>query len=78
MADYRVGIVGCGGMGKMHSGACGVVDGVEVVALYDADGGKAQSLAGEIGAAVEESLDALLAREDIGVVFVTTPHSDSP
>lgn len=78
MDQHGVGIVGCGGMGRMHSGACAVVEGVQVVALFDAAGEKAESLAEENGAAVEGSLDSLLARDDVDVVFVTTPTPTHP
>jgi len=49
MADYRVGIVGCTGMGKYHAQAYRTLDRCEVVAVCDRKIDRAASLAAELG-----------------------------
>ncbi len=71
--ELGVGIVGCGGMGGMHSRACGAIEGVRIVALHDIVPGHAEKLAETTGADVMQSADELIARRDVNVVFVTTP-----
>lgn len=80
MGILGIGIIGCGGMGRMHCHACVASEGVEVRAVYDAVGEKALALGKDFNAAVEPSIHALLIRPDIDAVFVTTPtpyHHDN-
>lgn len=66
----RVGIVGCGLIGRKRSEALGVAD--SVVAAYDVDGEAARRLAEDFGARQCTSLDEVLALSpDVVVVAVT-------
>ena len=68
-----VGIVGSGFMGRTYA---------ETIAKYCTQaqvkavtgGSRAEKLAADYGVACESSLDSLLGRADVDVVFITTPH----
>jgi predicted dehydrogenase len=66
----RVGIVGCGLIGRKRAAA---LDGDKLVACCDVDADAARALAAEHGAGAVESIDALLAREP-DVIVVAVPH----
>ena len=69
-----VGIIGSGFMGRTYA---------ETIAKYCPQaqvravtgGSRAEKLAADYHLACEPSLDSLLARQDVGVVFITTPHA---
>lgn len=72
----RVGVVGCGFIGRAHSWAlwasveAGLVD-ARVVSMYDPDPERAAGLARPHGAEVAPDLDALL--DAVDVVYICTP-----
>jgi predicted dehydrogenase len=67
----RIGVIGTGFMGRTWTEvAANHVDETEVVAV--AGGRRAEALARDYGAALEDSPTALLARDDIELVVVTT------
>jgi myo-inositol 2-dehydrogenase/D-chiro-inositol 1-dehydrogenase len=69
-----VGILGSGNMAEVYADALETqVEGARLVAV--ALGSRASSLAAARGVAVEPDAAALLARDDIGVVVIATPHS---
>jgi predicted dehydrogenase len=68
------GILGSGNMARVYADALATqVTGARLVAV--ALGSRAAELAPEYGAAVDESAEALLARPEVDVVVITTPHS---
>ncbi len=68
------GIVGSGNMARVYAEALRTqVTGGRFVAT--ALGSRAESLAAEYGAAAEPSIDAILARPDVDVAVIATPHS---
>ena len=70
---YRVGVVGCGGMGRSHTRSWSGHPRAEVVALADVDLERAQALAGEHGVpAVFGDYREMLAREQIDILSVPT------
>lgn len=79
----RVGIVGCGFMGRQHAQAYRVVAGrlqaerpdavPTLVAVCDADPTRADAVAAESGAVPYTDLDAMLANERLDLVDVVTP-----
>jgi myo-inositol 2-dehydrogenase/D-chiro-inositol 1-dehydrogenase/scyllo-inositol 2-dehydrogenase (NAD+) len=76
MADGTLGfgILGSGNMARVYADALATqVEGGRFVAT--ALGSRAPGFASEYGAEVEPSSEALLARPDIDVVVITTPHS---
>src|SRR5689334_13646542 len=75
--ELGFGILGSGNMARVYGDALtreGIVPNGRLVAI--AMGSRAESLAGEYeGAVAEPSAEALLARKDVDVVVVATPHS---
>lgn len=73
MGALGIGIIGSGFMGRTYS---------ETIAKYCprarlvavTGGSRAGQLAQDYGMALEPSVDALVARKDIGAVFIATPH----
>jgi len=73
---HGVGIAGCGVIAATHAaaiGAIGEAGGARLVAVTDADAGRAAAFASSHGCAAEPDLAALLARADIDVVCVCVP-----
>ena len=77
MDRVRVGIVGAGKMGRTHIDALRDVTQGEAVAVNDPANlpGVGPGLAGQYGLDYENSLESLVARDDIHAVIVTTPHA---
>jgi UDP-N-acetyl-2-amino-2-deoxyglucuronate dehydrogenase len=76
---YGFGIVGSGVIAKIHAEAIAMVPAARLAAVTDVAPESARSLAGTFGAVAEPDLDALLARDDVGVVSVCVPsglHAD--
>lgn len=76
MSDRTIGfgILGSGNMARVYADALATqVTGGRLVAV--ALGSRAAALAPEYGADVEPDEEALLAREDVDVVVIATPHS---
>jgi predicted dehydrogenase len=79
----RVGIVGCGFMGRHHAHAYRAIASrlqhdhpaavPHLVAVCDGDRSRAESLAAEVGATPYFQLDAMLAAERLDLVSVVTP-----
>lgn len=67
----KAGVVGAGVFGGYHAKKYVELPGVELVAVFDIDLSRAQALAGPLGAAAFDDMDAFLAAVD--VVTVATP-----
>ena len=75
MADqtYRVGIIGCGGMGRSHSRSWGNNASAEVVAAMDIFEESAKRVAEEYDIpATYTDVEEMLAKEDLDIVSITT------
>ncbi|MDR3034605.1 MAG: Gfo/Idh/MocA family oxidoreductase [Kitasatospora sp.] len=70
---HGFGIVGCGVIAATHAEAIGAIGGARLVAVTDADAGRAAAFARSRGCAAEPDLAALLSREDIEVICVCVP-----
>lgn len=69
-----IGIVGAGFMGQTYAETVATMTrDARLVAV--AVGSRAPELAAQHGIALEDSLDALLARKDVDIVCIATPHS---
>ena len=68
---FKVGIVGCGGIGMAHARSWSAVDGVKVAAAVDLDPAKAKALAEVCGA--EPLTDIAQLPSDLDAVSVVTP-----
>ena len=56
----RIGVVGVGRIGAFHAATLKALGGVEQVVVTDADGARAQAVAGELGLEVVADVDSLL------------------
>jgi predicted dehydrogenase len=68
----RIGIVGCGQMGRIHAGGYRLA-GARVVAVSDVNGEAARTLAGELGAEAYTDYRAMLAAGGLDAVSIATP-----
>lgn len=68
---FKVGIVGCGGIGMTHARSWSAIDGVKVMAAVDLDPAKAKALADVCGA--EPLTDIAQLPSDLDAVSVVTP-----
>ncbi|MDE0088267.1 MAG: Gfo/Idh/MocA family oxidoreductase, partial [Candidatus Poribacteria bacterium] len=70
---YRIGVIGCGGMGRSHSRAWQKQENAEVVAAMDIYEESAKRTADEYGIpAIYTDVDEMLAKEDLDIVSITT------
>ena len=70
---YRVGIIGCGGMGRSHTRAWTAHPRAEVVAVMDIYEAATHRITDEYDvSAVYTDVDEMLAKEDLDIVSVTT------
>lgn len=78
---YRIGIIGCGGMGKSHSRAWQKQENVELVAAMDIYEESAKRVAHEFEIpSTYTDVDEMLAKEDLDIVSITTwqgPRSEA-
>ena len=78
---YRIGVIGCGGMGRSHSRSWQKQENVELVAAMDIYEESAKKLADEFGlSATYTDVDEMLAKEDLDIVSITTwqgPRSEA-
>ena len=72
MRKLRYGIIGSGFMGRTHAEAIQHIENAELIALTT--GSRAPKLAEDYGVTLCESVDELIARDDIDVVIITTPQ----
>ncbi len=70
---YRIGIIGCGGMGRSHSRAWTKHPRAELAAAMDIYGESAKRVAAEYDIpAVYTNVEEMLAKEDLDIVSITT------
>jgi len=68
----RFALVGCGDISRRYAAAIAAVPGFEVAAVTDAVGDRARALADELGVRRHDTLDDLLAAEDVDIVVNLT------
>jgi len=80
MAKLGVGVVGVGTMGRRHAeNLRHAVPQAHLVAVADADRGRAQRVATELEVeAFYDDIEPVLARKDIQAVVIATPASSTP
>ncbi len=74
METVGFGFIGCGEIARSMAKAVAVVEGAGISAVFDPNPDSARDIAEPAGAEVVGSLDALLAREDVGAVYIASPH----
>ena len=70
---HKVGIIGCGGMGRGHSGNLAAIPGVEIAATTDKSPVAAEALAKVYGAKAYADTGALLDSAPVDIVVICTP-----
>lgn len=71
--EVRVGLIGCGGIGRWHATNVQQLPGIVLVAVADPDPRARAAAAGAFGVPALGSAEALLARDDIELVSICTP-----
>jgi len=71
--EVKVGVVGCGNMGRKHTCNLSRMEEVSVVAVVDTDVAKASSLGTEVNAAVYDSTKKMLDDVSVDAVIIATP-----
>ncbi len=69
----KVGLIGCGFMGGMHSACYKVIDGVEIVAVADVRPEKAEEIAKVHGAQIFSSGEELIEKADVDIIDICLP-----
>lgn len=75
MRELKIGIVGVGYIGDRHIDAIRRIPGTRVAALADPFVARAKEIAADLGAAVYETAEEMLEKEDLDVVHNCTPTS---
>ncbi len=70
----RTGIIGAGGISRMHLDALKNIDLAKIVAVCDIRRDRLEKAATETGASMYTDYKELLARDDIDIVHILTPH----
>ncbi len=74
MSDFRVGVVGCGGIAQVHGAVLQHLEGVELVACADIRPERARAFAENFGGKAYDSMEAMLEGEQLDAVHLCTPH----
>lgn len=74
MSDFRVGVVGCGGIAQVHGAVLQHLEGVELVACADIRPERAQAFAENFGGKAYDSMEAMLEGEQLDAVHLCIPH----
>lgn len=69
----RVGLMGCGFMGRMHASVYGLLEGAELVSVMDHRQEKAAKFGEEFGAAAFDDFDSFLAQGELDAVDICLP-----
>ena len=72
-SDLRIGLVGCGNMGRKHATNCSSIEGVLVVVVVDTDATKAASLGQRVTADAYNGIEEMFAEVSLDAVIVATP-----
>lgn len=74
METLRCGIVGCGGIARVHAGVLSRQETARLAAFADIDLSRAEAFAGEFGGSAYSSLEEMLDHEALDVLHICTPH----
>lgn len=74
MKNFRVAIIGCGGIHHVHAKTLKDVPGVELVAVCDSKPERAQASSELYGGKAYTDAQEIFALPDVDVVHITTPH----
>lgn len=75
--QIKLGLIGCGNIGRRHASACSAVEGIDLVATCDVIEGRAREVAQQYGLdAVYGTVQEMLDGADLDAVSVCTPHKE--
>lgn len=74
MENFRVGVVGCGGIAQVHGTVLQHLEGVELVGCADIKPERAHAFAETYGGRAYSSMEELLEHEQLDAVHLCTPH----
>ncbi len=75
MSNIKIGVIGTGHLGKIHTKLLKEVDNCELVGIYDVDAEKANAVGSEFGVKVFDSFDDLLCNINaVSIVASTSAH----
>lgn len=74
MSRYRVGVIGCGLIGRRRARFAAEEARTEVAAVVDTDPGRAEEVAGEVGASAYDDWRRVVEDPSIDLVVVATPN----
>ena len=74
MECYRVGLIGCGRIAKVHAEAIRRVKGLSLAAVCDIDEGRKKSFAEQYGVEGYQKHDALLEAGQLDLIVIATPN----
>lgn len=74
MTKLRVALIGCGSIAPVHAAAIAKSELASLVAVADVDGSRAQAFSEEWKCEYTTNYQDLIARDDIDVVHICTPH----
>lgn len=69
----KIGIIGCGFMGKMHTNCYKALQNVRVIGVYDVQQGKAKEIANLTGARVFSNAEELINNKEITAISIFLP-----
>jgi predicted dehydrogenase len=75
MVQVKVGLIGCGAIGKLRAAALKRLDSIDLRIVSDVDVERVREIASKYRAAVEINWRDLVRREDVDMVIVSTPPS---
>src|SRR5947209_2073007 len=75
MVPLRLGLIGCGWAGSLRSAAIAGLPGVRLAGIADLDPERARAMAQQSGAAAAQDWRALISRDDLNAIIVSTPPS---
>ena len=78
MAELNVGVVGCGGIGKVHLARWENVSGARIAAVCDMDAAAATQAATKVGAEAHTDWREMVDRQGLDVRIVTPPDPAAP
>ncbi|MEX0736021.1 MAG: Gfo/Idh/MocA family oxidoreductase, partial [Bacteroidota bacterium] len=71
----RIGVVGCGHLGSLHTSMLAQIASADLVGVYDVEGGRAQRIAAEHGTRAFDSLESLLSGvQAVSIATTTKSH----
>jgi predicted dehydrogenase len=77
MSKLKVGVIGTGHLGKLHTKMFKTIENCELIGIYDSNSEQAETVSKEFGVTKASSIDELLKKADaVSIAATTTAHYD--